>query len=576
VEFPIKLEPTGTEEVEKAAAGLEHFEAATTKADAALKAMDISQQKAAARAVNSAKAFNPEAYKKQIQAQEALKASQEKALQQLGLGLSKKEQEQKASAAAAEKEKKRARELATLQAGNQASAGASLLASRVKAATAAFVALGVASAGVSFATMVIGWQSAARLQMISYKLGQNFRAMFKGVDAKPLERAFLRLTDMFSMTSVFGRNASGLLTRTFNSFFRSAESGVPVIEAIADGLLLAGMRGENAWLRARIALVPYTSAISRALGKVETLSAVSYLVAGAVTVLGAKMAWTASIATGRFVLGMLTGAGAALRMGIAAILSAARVVTMGVAATGAAAPFLALAAAIAAVVVAADQFSKLSKEWDGDLLLRSLGFGESDADKMNRKFDEEAAARKKAGKKSLVREVAQLPAAAGQAAPTRAKGAESGKALADGLVAGMKAKEAEVAAGGAGLAKAADAGVRAAAQIRSPSRLMAKEAGYMGEGVEQGLERSKPGVQRAAEQSLVPTIASPVRAQGAAVGAAGASTRGLGSVTVTIGTLVLGEAPRGRSRLRETFEPLLEELCMQVEIAMGGPVAEED
>lgn len=92
-----------------------------------------------------------------------------------------------------------------------------------------------------------------------------------------------------------------------------------------------------------------------------------------------------------------------------------------------------------------------------------------------------------------------------EAARVRKGGEGVGKAMADGMVAGMDAAAGSVAAAGGRLAKAAEQGAKDAAEIKSPARRFRREVGrQMGRGTVFGLEDEAPSVQRAAASALVP------------------------------------------------------------------------
>jgi hypothetical protein len=557
VEFVAKLIDQISEPSAAAAAAQENLAAATKATDAQLKALDSTQRKAANRAALQAKAFNPKAYQQQILAERELAGAKEKALQQLGMGLSQKERDEAASRKAAAEERKRAREAAA----QRAAAGLGGAAAQAKALAVSLGAVAGVSGALGLAKVAIGYQGMARLQMISYQASLQIRSLFRGVDSRPLERAYLQFTKLFSLSTTTGQALSKGLTRGFNGLFQAIEKAEPYVSAFIRGMVLGAMKVEGLWLRARIWMFPLTDALEDATGKIDGIKVAALAGMGAVGLLAAKAT------------GILAFGGAALTAGKAMTLLAARSAAAGLAATGAVAPFLAFAAAVGAVVAAGDQLSKLIKEWDTDLVLRSIGIGESDADRFNKKLDEEAAARKKAGKPSLVREVDRLPGAASGAPvgvpkppveKALADGRRAGAAMGDGIVAGLKAKEAEVAAGGAALAAAADRGVKQRAEIRSPARAFRRDAQQMGEGTRLGLKDSEQKVQKAAEESLVP---SPRAGGSSGVGGAAA----VPSIQLTFtGDINVG-AGMQRSEVRESFDEAMTALAQQVGVMMGIP-----
>ncbi|WP_434042241.1 MULTISPECIES: hypothetical protein [Sorangium] len=561
MEFVAKLDDQISEPAAAAASAQEGLAAATKAADAQLRALDSTQQKAARRSQLQAKAFNPKAYQQQILAERELAGAKEKALQGLKLGLSQKERDEAAAKKAAAEERKRAREAAA----QKAAAGLGGAAAQAKALALSLGAVAGVSGALGLAKVAIGYQGMARLQMISYQAGLQIRSLFRGVDSRPLERAYLQFTKLFSLSSTTGQSLSDVMTRGFNGLFRAIEKAEPYVSAFVRGAILGGMKLEVLWLRARVWLFPFTAALGDAVGKVDGITVAAYAGMAAVGLLAAK-------ATGLLSLG-----GAALTASKAMTLLAARGAAAGLAATGAAAPFLAFAAAIGAVVAAGYQLSKLIDEWDTDLVLRSLGIrGESDADRMNRQFDEEAAARAKAGKTSRVRYVEQLPATAAPklpSAPTgeaRRDGWKLGAAMGDGLIGGFKSKEALLEAAGAAGVAAAQRGAQKKAEIHSPSRLFRREVGaQMGEGARLGLKDSEPKVQKAAEESLVP---SPRAA--AAAGSGGASGAPAGIVLqLTTGDIIVGAGVH-RDEVRESFDEAMTAMLQQVGVMLGAPRAE--
>ncbi|WP_437948649.1 hypothetical protein WME98_49985 [Sorangium sp. So ce296] len=568
MEFVAKLDDQISEPAAAAASAQEGLAQATKAADAQLRALDSTQQKAARRAELSAKAFNPKAYQQQVLAERQLAAAKDAALQKLGLGLSQKEKDEAAAAKAAEAERKKqfdpkvyqqqvlaerdlaaAKEKALQQLGrglsqkekdeaaSKKSAEEESKRSKKKSAeererareAAAQRAKGLAlavgatmgvSGGLGLAKIAIGYQGMARLQMISYQASLQMRSLFRGVDSRPLERAYLQFTKLFSLSTTTGKGISSLMTRGFNAFFQAIEKAEPYVSGFVRGAYGGVLDLEYAWLQARVALLPLTDAIDDASGGLSGLEVAS--AAGA--------------------------AGVAVLTGYAVV---------------AAAPFIALAAAIGAVVAAADQLAALRREWDGDLILRSLGIGESDADRMNRQFDEEAAARRRAGKKSLVREVDRLPVD-----NALVDGRKTGVAMGAGIVTGLKSKEAEVAAAGGALAMAADRGVRTAADIHSPSRLMRRTTQHIGEGARLGLKDKEKDVQEQAAVSLVP---SPRAA--AAAGSGGASGAPGGVTLYFTGDINVG-AGLDRQEVRESFDEAMAAMLQQVGVMLGAPRAE--
>lgn len=314
--------------------------------------------------------------------------------------------------------------------------------------------------------MAIGYAGMAKLEAVSARLALNFRSLFKGVDPSPLIRGFEKFTQNFSLTTVTGRAFGDIMTRAFNGVFILLEKFEPIASGIFQGMVLGAMVAEEGLLRLEIAFAPAIVAIEDFLASSNGMA-----IAGK--------------------------AGMVAMGGLAAY------------AVVAAAPILAVGAAIAAVTAALDQFMKLQKEWDDQSSSQVWTKFKHDIG-----VTSDAEFSKEQGKRSGMVTGAEYdklhppapPVPKPKPAEAAAAGTDTGAALGTGIVAGMKGKEAEVAAAGAGLAKAADKGVREAAKIHSPSRLMREKGRFMGDGLEEGLEDSKAGVQNSASSNLVPGV----------------------------------------------------------------------
>lgn len=398
----------------------------------------------------------------------------------------------------------------------------------LKAAAAAAVAYAGVTGAASLTQIAIGYQGVARLQAISYRASLDVRRLFTGVDSSPLVRAVDRLEQNLQKSTVTGNALSGLLTRGFNGFFSLIERAEPYFSAMAQGAVLAGLYVEQAMLRARLALMPYTDALGDMIEEQDALELAAY--AGGVALAG-----------------------------------------LGIAAAVAAAPFLALAGAVAAIAAAVREVVKITKEWDGGSFGRLKNKFSQDLGLVTAEEAEKAAQMRARG--NYERSEAQRQKPAGGAAPeVPAQGAvAAGKALGDGLVKGMGATEAAVKAAGGRLAAAADQGVREKAQIHSPSRLFEGRASQMGQGAVRGFERSEPDVQRAAEQSLVPDL------RGVVGGGLAAGGSGAPSVQLSI----TAQFPNVRSGAQDDLRAALEELVpfatalavrqLRIATGAGGP-----
>jgi hypothetical protein len=366
----------------------------------------------------------------------------------------------------------------------------------IKIAGVAAGAVGVAGfAGM--AQMALGARTVGQLQMMAMRAQFNFRQLFKGVDSTPVLRAFDRLTQNFSKTTSTGRLLSSVLTRGFTGAFALIERAEPYFTAFGQGMLGAGLDIEYGFIQARMALLPVEFAIRHALEGVDGLSLAA--TAGSVVFKGLFAA--AVYSAGSSLIGFTAHAfraGVSVgRFGIAAVRAVPGIISMGASAAVAAAPWILFAGAIASVGAALYEAIELYKVWDdqsaGQLfaeLKRDLGFGKSEAD-----LDREAGIKTA----DLMGESA--------AAKAAKEGKTTGEAFGDGIVLGLKEKEAALTNSGLGAAKAVDTGVKVGGKIRSPSRLMRENAHYMGDGAILGMRDKAPEVQKEAVRSFVPSLA---------------------------------------------------------------------
>ncbi|MFO0588838.1 MAG: hypothetical protein U0441_14910 [Polyangiaceae bacterium] len=351
--------------------------------------------------------------------------------------------------------------------------GAGSMVSTLKGALPLMAAMAGGAGFVGIAKIAIGYRALSQMQGILARTQVGFRQLFTGVDPQPLVRALDRFSKNFTAQTVMGRALGDVMTRAFNGIFSVVEKVEPYVTAFGQGMVLAFLLAENAVLRARIALQPYTGALD---GLVSSSSLMKAAALG-----------------GGLALGVMAGY-----------------------AVVAAAPFLALAAAIGAVTAAFEQASKLAKEWDGSALVRQVG---SDLGLLSQQDWEKSQGITVGSDKDVTK--------------ANDAGMATGKAMGDGVVAGLKSSEAAAKAAGESLAAAADAGVRAKAEIHSPSRLFRRTARHMGEGQALGLEDSEDRVQKAAASSLVP---DPQKLP--ALGARGAGASFTGPL-VSIGQLIV-------------------------------------
>lgn len=319
----------------------------------------------------------------------------------------------------------------------------------MKAGLTAGLALGAAKIGIGglgdLTKMAVGLKGMAKLDAITARTTLNFKRMFLGIDSSPLIRAADVFSKNFGPTTIMGRAIGDIFTRSFNGIFAAVEKLQPYLTAFGQGMVIAFLMAEVGIARAKAALQPYTGALDG-------------------------------------IISSTTG------MRVATVLGGAALVTLAGYAVVAAAPFLALSAAILAVSAAFEQASKLAKEWDGDAFWNKV---KSDLG-INNQADTEKAMGITVGSDKDQKD-------------NKGKGQTNGMAMGLGMVAGMDASGAAVEAAGKRMAANADRGVKTGADIHSPSRVFRKSGRFMGEGVALGMEDTEGRVQRAADDSLVPT-----------------------------------------------------------------------
>jgi hypothetical protein len=359
-------------------------------------------------------------------------------------------------------------------------------ASMVKGATVALAiittAAAVAGTALTFAApLALGYRGVAQIQRLTYQAQLNMRRLFVGVDSRPVVRAYDKLLQILNPRGFMGGVLSGIFTRTFNGLFSLLEKAQPYVTAFAEGAVYGFLVVENAVLKARIAILPFSTALEDLIGDQEGLDV-------------------------------------AFKVGAVAI---------GFLATGA-------ALAASAFVALSEAFLLAWKAWGK---VKDFGAGVIDA------------------AVSLV---------VSDATRQKDDGKASGTAFADGVIAGMKSKEAAVKAGGVALGKAPVAGFNEANQIKSPSRLMRRQARFLGAGAEQGIQDSAAGVQRAAERALVPQLPQ---------GGAGSSGGG-GAAPIQIGPFYFGDIGAGADvgAIERACEDAIRRSVENIAIALGRPV----
>lgn len=333
---------------------------------------------------------------------------------------------------------------------------------------------------VDASKLALGYKGMAQLSQLGARAEFNLRRLFAGVDASPAVRGVDRFLQVLNPASATGKALEGIFRRTFSSIFGDVEKLAPLAQTAFQGMVLGALYVEEAWLDARIALYPLTSAIEGMIGPTDAMTAAAY-------------AGEAALAAFAY------------------------------AAAGAAAPFIAAAAAI---TVAYTQYKKLKAEMAAggaqavDNRHKAAALGEGS----------DAAAGVYGAKRTSDADFAAMVAEE-QAAKAKPAGAATGKALADGMAQGMAQGIPAVAAGGQALGAAAAAGARVGADAHSPSRKTERTGEDMGDGAILGMRAKRGDVQAEGETSLVPTLDG--KARGGGQGARGDSS-GSGSLVINM------------------------------------------
>lgn len=149
-------------------------------------------------------------------------------------------------------------------------------------------------------------------------------------------------------------------------------------------------------------------------------------------------------------------------------------------------PLVAATAAFVAFNEAVSQFSKLRKEWDGDVFWRQV---QSDLGLLS----------------DAEREAAQGIVVGGPDGTDAIKDAQkTGEALGTGLVSGMQSQMSAVESAGAALASAASEGMMTAADMHSPSRVFREHGRNLGRSTALGAEDEAPRVSKTVGELVSP------------------------------------------------------------------------
>jgi hypothetical protein len=139
------------------------------------------------------------------------------------------------------------------------------------------IAIGLAAAGLKMGfPLAMGYKGMAKLQMISARMSLDIRKLFSGVDPAPVIRAAEKFATMFSKTTSTGRVLSDIIGRVFNGLFGFLEAAQPYVTAFAQGMIFGFLTVENAVLKARIGLLPFTNELESMVGKGQLLKVAFY------------------------------------------------------------------------------------------------------------------------------------------------------------------------------------------------------------------------------------------------------------------------------------------------------------
>jgi hypothetical protein len=171
-------------------------------------------------------------------------------------------------------------------AANKGDGGAAKLSTAAKGATIALAAMaaGLAVAGLKMGLpLALGYKGMAKMQMISARLSLDVRKLFSGVDPAPIIRAAEKFATLFSKTTSTGRVLSDVIGRIFNGLFGFFEAAEPYAAAFFQGLIFGFLTVENAYLKVRIASLPFLGSLNSMVGAGQLMKVAFY---GGAVVLG--------------------------------------------------------------------------------------------------------------------------------------------------------------------------------------------------------------------------------------------------------------------------------------------------
>jgi len=372
---------------------------------------------------------------------------------------------------------------------------------------AALVGASLVGAMTKLAPLAIGYQGMARLAMVSQVASFNLRRLFTGTNPGPLLDAIQRTGQLLDPRTFTGDQLGQFLRRTSDGVMGALAKAEPYVRLFFKGMLLGALQVENGFMRFRIAVQPALNLIPKSAGQMATWQIAAMGVKGAIAVLGIG----ASIAAYQGAAMAASFARAGVVMGIqfvgAAIRGAGALLSLGSSALAATAPMLPFIAAFAAVALAIKQAIDLKKQWD-----------ENSSGQIKKRFDEvgffgpeknTVGAMKCNADKRAVAAIGAPGAATAAAVPkggekvAQPAGMRVGTAMADGLIAGLKASEGKAGEAGAKIVLAAEVGAKGAAEIKSPSRKWRREIGMqLGAGASLGIADSADSMSDAAGRAM--------------------------------------------------------------------------
>lgn len=317
----------------------------------------------------------------------------------------------------------------------------------------------VVAGAMDLAKLAMGQRGMMMLSALTARAEMQGRQLFKGVDSSPVTRAYDKFLQVVNPMSASGKVLQSVFSRMFNGFFGSVERAQPYVSAFVQGAIGGALDIEYAWLSLRLALLPATTALENVIGPLASID------------------------------GMADAGEAAF-------------IALGAAALFAAAPIVAIGAAVMAVTKAFEQLAKLKKELEGgggtqaSVVDMVNHFGGSDSE------DEIGKRARAAFERSEAQRKATPPAI--PTADTGKAGADTGTAVWTGMVDGMNAGMGPVEAAGKRLGAQAVAGARAGADAHSPSRATHRLGLDMDEGAAQGMEAGRGGVEAKAREVFAP------------------------------------------------------------------------